>query len=87
MNIRDNVKTSQNKVGKEATALSQHILDNRGQEHIGLDYFEDIINIEVGDTSLSRAKALERQFDIRQLYIKFEGNNPTGRQNCICAGL
>ncbi|MBT8178718.1 MAG: pyridoxal-phosphate dependent enzyme, partial [Eudoraea sp.] len=30
--------------------------------------------------ALNRAKALEREFNIRQLYIKYEGDNPTGTQ-------
>lgn len=43
-----------------------------------LDAFEDIISIDIGDTSLNRVKSLERELDIRQLYIKYEGENPTG---------
>ena len=38
------------------------------------------MNIEVGDTSFTRARNLERESGIRQLYLKFEGNNPTGTQ-------
>jgi threonine synthase len=45
-----------------------------------LEAYEDIFNIEVGDTSLSRARNVERESGIKQLYIKFEGNNPTGTQ-------
>ncbi|WP_235299459.1 pyridoxal-phosphate dependent enzyme [Portibacter marinus] len=80
MNLRDNVKSAQNRVGKEASVLSQYILDQRTDEYKGLDFYEDIINLEVGDTSLSRARSLERQFNFRQIYIKFEGHNPTGTQ-------
>ena len=42
--------------------------------------FEDIIDSEVGDTSMVRARNIEREFGIRQLYLKFEGSNPTGTQ-------
>ena len=42
--------------------------------------FEDIIDLEVGDTNLARARTLEREYDIRQLFIKYEGNNPSGTQ-------
>lgn len=42
--------------------------------------FEDIIDSEIGDTSLVRARNIEREFGIRQLYLKFEGGNPTGTQ-------
>lgn len=45
-----------------------------------LEAYEDIINLEVGDTNFARARTLERQYGIRQLYLKFEGNNPTGTQ-------
>lgn len=43
-------------------------------------HFEDIINLEVGDTSLSRARNIEREIGLRQVYLKFEGGNPTGTQ-------
>ncbi|MEZ4827451.1 MAG: pyridoxal-phosphate dependent enzyme [Bacteroidia bacterium] len=43
-----------------------------------LEAFEDLFDSEVGDTSLVRARNLEREFGIRQLYLKFEGGNPTG---------
>ncbi len=42
--------------------------------------YEDLIASEVGDTSFGRARNLEREFGIRQLFLKFEGNNPTGTQ-------
>ncbi len=45
-----------------------------------LEAFEDIIDSEVGDTSLTRARNVEREFGIRQLYLKFDGGNPTGTQ-------
>ncbi len=45
-----------------------------------LEAFEDIIDSEVGDTSETRARHLERETGLRQLYLKFEGGNPTGTQ-------
>jgi threonine synthase len=42
--------------------------------------YEDIIDSEVGDTSMVRARNIEREFGFRQLYLKFEGGNPTGTQ-------
>ncbi|MCB0735905.1 MAG: pyridoxal-phosphate dependent enzyme [Bacteroidetes bacterium] len=45
-----------------------------------VESFEDIISLEVGDTNLTRARALEREYNIRQIYIKYEGNNPSGTQ-------
>jgi threonine synthase len=46
----------------------------------GLAAYEDIIDSEVGDTNLSRARNVEREFGIRQLFVKFDGGNPTGTQ-------
>ena len=45
-----------------------------------LEAYEDIIDSEVGDTSLVRARNIERTMGFRQLYLKFEGGNPTGTQ-------
>jgi threonine synthase len=45
-----------------------------------LQAYENIFESEVGDTSLSRARNLERELGLRQLYLKFEGGNPTGTQ-------
>jgi threonine synthase len=45
-----------------------------------LEAFEDIIDSEVGDTMLSRARNIEREIGLRQIYLKFEGGNPTGTQ-------
>lgn len=45
-----------------------------------LDAFEDIAETEVGDTSLSRARNLERATGLRQVLLKFEGGNPSGTQ-------
>lgn len=47
---------------------------------IRLEAFEDIMESEVGDTTLSRSRNLEREVGLRQLYLKFEGSNPTGAQ-------
>ncbi len=45
-----------------------------------LSAYEDIIDSEVGDTTLARARNLEREVGFRQLYLKFEGGNPSGTQ-------
>jgi threonine synthase len=45
-----------------------------------LEAFEDIFDSEVGDTSLVRARNIEREVGFRQIYLKFEGGNPTGTQ-------
>lgn len=59
-----------------AAIASDH--DRPIQERISA--FEDIIDSEVGDTLLLRARNIEREFGLRQLYLKFEGGNPSGTQ-------
>ena len=80
MDLRDGVKTAQNKVSSETKKLSSFVKDKTKSLVDRLESYEDMINLEVGDTGLNRAKGLEREFDIRQLYIKYEGDNPTGTQ-------
>ncbi len=45
-----------------------------------IDAYEDVIDSQVGDTTLLRARNIERELDLRQIYLKFEGSNPTGTQ-------
>ncbi len=59
---------------RRVAADPQQLLDTR------LEAYEDIIDSQVGDTSLVRARNVERSVGIRQLYLKFEGGNPTGTQ-------
>jgi len=77
MLLRDGVKNAEIKVSSETRILSDFVKDKTKSLNDRLESFEDIINIEVGDTGLTRAKTIEREFDIRQLYIKYEGDNPT----------
>lgn len=80
MNLKDGVKTADNNVSTETWKRSDFVRDNSKSLVDRLESFEDIINLEVGDTGLNRVKSLEREFDIRQLYAKYEGDNPTGTQ-------
>lgn len=80
MNLKDGVKTAENKVSAETKKLSAFVRDDSKSMIDRLECYEDIINLEVGDTGLNRTKSLEREFDIRQLFIKYEGDNPTGTQ-------
>jgi threonine synthase len=45
-----------------------------------LDAFEDVIERLVGDTLFFRARNLERELGFGQIWLKFEGDNPTGTQ-------
>lgn len=80
MNLKDGVKNADIKVSSESKTLSDFVKDTSKSLVDRLESYEDIINMEVGDTALTRAKSLEREFDMRQLYIKYEGDNPTGTQ-------
>ncbi len=80
MTLKDNVKSAANKVSQEARQLSELVRNPAKTLVDRLECYEDIISMEVGDTGLSRAKVMERDFDLRQLYVKYEGDNPTGTQ-------
>ncbi len=80
MNILDGVKSAEIKITKEVSQLSKMAKDDSLSLVDRIESFEDIISLEIGDTSLKRAKNVERELDIRQLFIKYEGENPTGTQ-------
>lgn len=80
MNLLDGVKSAELRVTKEVFKLSEMTKDKSLSLVDRLESFEDIINMEVGDTSLNRARNIERELSIKQLYIKYEGENPTGTQ-------
>jgi len=52
----------------------QHGLEER------LEAYENIIDSEIGDTTMTRARNIEREFGLRQVFLKFDGGNPTGTQ-------
>ncbi len=67
-------------LSQESRELSHDVCNGELPLIDRLEAYENIINLEVGDTNLTRARNLEREFGFRQLYLKFEGNNPTGTQ-------
>ncbi|RJP39127.1 MAG: pyridoxal-phosphate dependent enzyme [Phycisphaerales bacterium] len=64
------------------TVLGLHHLaaDERAPLEERLEAFEDVVDSEVGDTSFHRGRNVEREVGFRQLYLKFEGGNPSGTQ-------
>ena len=80
MNLLDGVKSADIRMTKEVKKLSAFVKDKTLSMVDRIECYEDIISLEIGDTSLSRARNLERELDIRQLYIKYEGENPSGTQ-------
>ncbi|MFC1786370.1 pyridoxal-phosphate dependent enzyme [Candidatus Neomarinimicrobiota bacterium] len=79
-NILDGVKSADIKITKEVKSLSEMVKDTNLSVVDRIESFEDIMSLEIGDTSLNRARNLEREHNIRQLYIKYEGENPSGTQ-------
>jgi threonine synthase len=64
----------------ELYSLSKIISDRTKPLSERLESFEIILDSEVGDTNLTRARNIEREIGLRQIYLKFEGGNPTGTQ-------
>ncbi len=79
-NLLDGVKSPVIKDTTEVKMLSAIVKDQSLGLVERIEAYEDIIDLEVGDTNLTRARTLERDFDLRQLFIKYEGNNPSGTQ-------
>ena len=64
----------------ELASLRKIVSDKSRSLEERLESFEIIIDSEVGDTNLTRGKNIEREIGLRQIYLKFEGGNPTGTQ-------
>jgi threonine synthase len=79
-NLLDLKRTFEFAVSQDARKFSEMVKDRSLSLVDRVESFEDVMNIEIGDTSLSRARNLERELGFRQLYLKFEGGNPTGTQ-------
>lgn len=79
-NLLDGVHLDEISISKETRELSEFVRDTSHSLVDRIESYEDIISLEVGDTSLSRARNIERELDLRQLYLKFEGGNPSGTQ-------
>jgi threonine synthase len=68
------------KVPAAAAALQDIAADDDYSLLERVEAFEDLIDAEVGDTDLTRARNVERETSLRQLFVKFEGGNPSGTQ-------
>ncbi len=80
LNILNGVNLQEPSISKEARELSEQVKNKSLSLVDRVESYQDIISIEVGDTSFSRVRNLERESGIRQLYVKFEGGNPSGTQ-------
>lgn len=80
INLLDGVQTQEIAVSKDARQLSELVKNPQLSLIDRIESFEDIMSIEVGDTLFSRARMIEREKGLRQLFLKFEGGNPSGTQ-------
>jgi len=71
--VFEQIQQDVNRQRKVSADLSRSIEDR-------LEAYEDIIDSEVGDTAFIRARNIERETGLRQIFLKFEGGNPTGTQ-------
>ncbi|HJW30839.1 MAG TPA: pyridoxal-phosphate dependent enzyme [Saprospiraceae bacterium] len=78
--LMDGVLPSNSPISKEALELSEFVKNPKKSLVDRVESYEDIISIEIGDTPLTRMRSVERDTGLRQLYIKFEGGNPSGTQ-------
>jgi threonine synthase len=67
-------------IAPELDSLKKIASDHSRKIEERLESYEIIIDSEVGDTNLSRGRNIEREIGLRQIYLKFEGGNPTGTQ-------
>lgn len=78
--VLDGASPQPTPLSDELTPVADIVRDPSRPMEERLNAFDDIIDSEVGDTTFSRARNVEREFKIRQLYLKFEGGNPSGTQ-------
>lgn len=67
-------------MSKDMEEKRKCLLDSECSLEEKLEIFQEIIDSEVGDTTLLRARNIEREVEFRQIYLKFEGGNPSGTQ-------
>lgn len=67
-------------VFRELKAQYQTLSDKNRSIAERIEAFENITDMEVGDTPLIRARNAERETGVSQIFLKFEGGNPTGTQ-------
>jgi len=79
-NILDGAKPQFPSIAPELEVQRKIASDKNLSLEERLEAFEDIIDSEIGDTNLTRARNIEREFGLRQIFLKFEGTTPTGTQ-------
>ena len=80
MTLRDRARAPSPTLSPAAEGLGAAIRDSDAALPERLAALDRLVALEVGDTALHRARGLERHLGIRELYLKYEGDNPTGTQ-------
>lgn len=80
MLLYESARGQLNSVYDEIASLKQQVLNKELSTAQRTEAFGDIIASEVGDSLMSRARNLEREYGFRQIFLKFEGSNPSGTQ-------
>lgn len=78
--LLDGARACEPAIAPELDGQISRAADRRLPMEERLEAYEDIFDSEVGDTTLQRARNVEREVNLRQIYFKFEGGNPTGTQ-------
>jgi threonine synthase len=79
-NILDNAEGDYSHLDADIETQKKIACDLEQSVEDRLEAFEDVIDSLVGDSTLARARNIERAVGFRQLFLKFEGGNPTGTQ-------
>ena len=80
LSLLDGARPQEPVIAPELAGQSLVAADIKRSLEDRLEALEDIIDSEVGDTNFVRARNMERLSGLRQIFIKFEGGNPTGTQ-------
>ncbi|MFC1853515.1 pyridoxal-phosphate dependent enzyme [candidate division CSSED10-310 bacterium] len=80
LDLLDGARGETTGLSKGVASLSAISADKSVHLEERLEAYEDIFDSEVGDSSLVRARNIERLEEVRQIFLKFEGSNPTGTQ-------
>lgn len=80
LDLIDGASAEISAISKESKPQQDIIRDKESSLEERLEAYEDIIDSQVGDTTLMRARNIEREVGFRQIFLKFEGSNPSGTQ-------
>lgn len=80
MTLRDRARALSPTLSATAQRLAGDVRDRSRDLYSRLAALDRLTAHEVGDTALHRARGLERHLGLARLYLKYEGDNPTGTQ-------